>query len=328
MSKREQNNLFLSLDTLVPVCHPYRKLDHLLPFDKISEPYHSLYSFKGRKEKGVEFALRALVLQFLEDLSDREMERFLQENLAGKWFCDLGFGEKAPDHSYFGEFRQRLGTTGLMNIFSQVRASLREMGLIKEVFTFVDASQLVSKITNWDDRDKAIKQGLLQFNNKTASKVAVDKQARFGSKGKDTKKYWYGYKEHASVDMQSGLINKIAATPADVTDAKGLQHICPQGGAVYGDKGYCVNPAKTTLKRKSCHNATIKKNNMSSKNRQKDRWLSSIRSPYERVFAHRNKKVRYRGLKKVQFQVGIRALVFNLKRLMVLGVERIALLPA
>lgn len=326
MSKREQSNLFLTLDGLVPESHPYRKLERLLPFDQISQPYHSLYSFKGRKEKGVEFALRALVLQFHEDLSDREMERFLQENLSGKWFCDLGLGEKAPDHSYFGEFRKRLGTKRLMDIFSQVRSSLREMGLIKEVFTFVDASHLVSKLTTWDDRDKAIKQGLLQFNNKTAGKVAADKQACFGSKG--PKKYWYGYKEHASVDMQSGLINKIAATSAEVTDAQGLQHICPQGGAVYGDKGYCVNPAKMTLKRKDCHNATIKKANMKDKNRQKDRWLSSIRSPYERVFAHRNRKVRYRGLKKVQFQVGIRALVFNLKRLMVLGVERIALLPA
>ena len=62
---------------------------------------------------------------------------------------------------------------------------------------------------------------------------------------------------------------------------------------------------------------------MKDKNRQKDRWLSSIRSPYERVFAHCNKKVRYRGLKKVQFQVGIRGLVFNLKRLMALGIEHI-----
>jgi transposase, IS5 family len=326
MGKRQQSSIFFALDELIPVDHPYRKLDQLLSFSEISKPYYSLYSMNGRKEKGVEFGLRALVLQFIEDLSDREMERFLQENLAGKWFCELGIGEKSPDHSYFGDFRKRLGTERLMNIFSHVRGSLREMGLIKEIFTFVDASQLVSKLTTWDDRDKAIKLGLEKFNNKTAGKVATDKQARFGCKGQN--KYWYGYKEHASVDMQSGLINKIAATSADVTDAQGLQHVCPKDGAVYGDKGYCVNPAKITLKRKGCHDATIKKANMKDKNRHKDRWLSSIRSPYERVFAHRNKQVRYRGLKKVQFQVGIRALVFNLKRLMALGIERIALLPA
>lgn len=323
MKKREQGNLFLTLDALVPLHHPYRKLDQLLPFYKLSLAYQGLYSSKGRKEKGFEFAIRALIIQFMEDLSDREMERYLQENLTCKWFCDMNLGEEAPDHSYFGDFRKRLGTERLMDIFSQVRNSLQGMGLIREIFTFVDASQLISKLTTWDDRDRAIKQGLEQFNNETAGKVATDKQARFGCKGKNT--YWFGYKEHVSVDMQSGLINKVAATSAGVTDAHGFQHVCPKGGAVYADKGYGLNPVKITLKRKGCHDGTIKKNNMKEKNRDKDRWLSAIRAPYERVFAHRNKKVRYRGLVKVQFQVGIRALVFNLKRLMTLGVDRITL---
>ena len=52
---------------------------------------------------------------------------------------------------------------------------------------------------------------------------------------------------------------------------------------------------------------------MKGKDRRKDGWLSAMRSPCERVFAHRNKRVRYRGLEKVQFQVGIRALVFNFR---------------
>ena len=210
-----------------------------------------------------------------------------------------------------------------MDIFSQVRNSLREMGLIREIFTFVDASQLISKLTTWDDRDRAIKQGLEQFNNETAGKVAADKQARFGCKGKNT--YWFGYKEHISVDRQSGLINKVAATSAEVTDAQGFRHVCPDGGAVYGDKEYGLNPVKATLRQKGGHDATIKKNNMKEKNHHKDRWLSAIRAPYERVFAHRNKKVRYRGLVKVQFQVGVRALVFNLKRLMTWGINQITL---
>ena len=326
MSKRHQQNLFLSLDNLIPEDHPYRHLDQVISFAKLSAPYASLYSAKGRKEKGVEFGLRALVLQFIEDLSDREMERYLQENMAGKWFCDLALGEKSPDHSYFGDFRKRLGTTGLMAIFSQVRESLKGMGLIREVFTFVDASQLVSKLTTWDDRDKAIKAGLEKFNNETAPKVAADNQARFGCKGNH--KYWFGYKEHVSVDRQSGLINKAAVTSAEVSDAEGLSHVCPRGGAVFGDKGYCIRPAQEILKRRGCHDATIKKNNMKGKDRRKDGWLSAMRSPYERVFAHRNRRVRYRGLAKVPFQVGIRALVFNLKRVMTLGIQEIDLLPA
>ena len=49
------------------------------------------------------------------------------------------------------------------------------MGLIRDVFMFLDASHLISKLTTWDDRDKAIKAGLGKFNNETASQVAVDK---------------------------------------------------------------------------------------------------------------------------------------------------------
>jgi len=326
MGHRDQSNFLVSLEDLVPKNHPYRQLDQLISFAHLSNRYTDLYSHRGRKERGVEFGLRALVLQFIEDLSDREMERFLQENNSGKWFCDLSLGEKSPDHSYFGDFRKRLGTERLMEVFSRVRDGLKAMGLIREVFTFVDASQLVSKLTTWDDRDKAIKAGLEKFNNDTAPQVATDSQARFGCKGNS--KFWYGYKEHVSVDMQSGLINKVAATSAEVTDAEGLSHVCPNGGAVFGDKGYCVNPAKRTLKVKDCHDATIKKNNMEGKSRRKDRWLSAMRSPYERVFAHRNRRVRYRGLAKVQFQVGIRALVFNLKRVMALGIQKVDLLPA
>ncbi len=326
LSKRHQSQLFLTLDSLVSSEHPYRKLDELLCFGALSKPFSKIYATRGPKGRGVEFGLRALVLQFMEDLSDREMERYLSENLAAKWFCDSGLEQSTPDHSYFGDFRSRIGTRGMMNLFDRVRSGLVSMGLVREVFTFVDASQLVSKLTTWDDRDKAIKMGLEEFNNKTVDKVAADKQARFGCKGNS--KYWYGYKEHASVDMQSGLINKIAATSAEVTDASGLKHVCPKSGAVYADKGYCVSPAKTTLRRNGCHDATIKKNNMHGKNRDKDRWISKIRSPYERVFAHRNKRVRYKGLAKVQFQVGIRGLCFNLKRLMALGVERVELVPA
>ena len=104
MSKRHQYNLFLSLDSLVPDKHPYRHLDQVISFSKLSAPYQRLYSVKGRKAKGVEFGLCALVLQFMEDVSDREMARYLQENTAGKWCCNLALGEKSPDHSYFGDF--------------------------------------------------------------------------------------------------------------------------------------------------------------------------------------------------------------------------------
>lgn len=281
MSSRDQSEFMFCLDDLVASDHPCRRFDTLVDFTNLCAPFEAIYSSRGRKELGLERTFRMLVLQFVEDVSDREMEPLLRENNAAKWFCQFGLAEKTPDHSFFGDFRKRLGTKRLMDIFNRLRASLKAHGLVREVFTFVDASHLISKLSTWSDRDKAIAKGLETFNNLTASKVAADKQARFGNKGKD--KYWYGYKEHTNVDMQSGLINKVAATPGDVTDAQGLKHICPDQGAVFGDKGYCIKPARDAIKRKGCHNATIKKVNMTGKNRDKDHWLSQIHAVLVRL---------------------------------------------
>jgi len=58
---------------------------------------------------------------------------------------------------------------------------------------------------------------------------------------------------------------------------------------------------------------------MREKNRDLDRWISSIRAPYERVFAMQRKRVRYCGIVKNQFAAFMEALCFNLRRLTVLA---------
>ena len=70
-------------------------------------------------------------------------------------------------------------------------------------------------------------------------------QSRIGCKGKN--KFWYGYKKSVSVDMQSGLINKVSLTPANVTDAKAMKYVLPSNGAVYADKGYATKQANKAV---------------------------------------------------------------------------------
>ena len=154
-------------------------------------------------------------------------------------------------------------------------------------------------------------------------KIANDKEARIGCKGKN--KYWYGFKKHVSVDMQSGLINKVAITPANISDDKGLKHVCPNEGAIYADKAYCSKSAKRITMKKGCHLAAIKKNNMKKKNNDLDCWYSRIRSPYERVFSKQNKRVRYLGIEKNQFSAFMEAICFNLKRIAALNVGNLCL---
>lgn len=262
-------------------------------------------------------------MQFLEDLSDRELARYLAENNAAKWFCGFALTEITPEYTLFSKVRSRIGTELLAQLFNQLREQLKVQGYMNEVFSFIDASQLISKATLWQERDRAIKEKYEKLNNEVLPKVAHDPEARIGCKGKE--RYWYGYKRHLSVDMQSSLINKVAVTAANVPDARAVKHVCPSQGAVYADKAYATRHAQQAAARKGCFLRAIKKNNMKGKNRDLDRWISSIRAPYERVFAMQRKRVRYCGIVKNQFAAFMEALCFNLKRLTVLAPPGIVL---
>jgi IS5 family transposase len=306
----------INLEDLVPLTHTYRQFKARWSFNFVKKQMKKIEKRNPHKGDGLFRLFKCLLLQFMEDLSDRALERFIQENNAAKWFCDFGLAEITPDHTVFCMARKRIGTKLLSKIFADLRAQLQAAGLMSAVFSFVDATHLITKATLWKERDKAIKAKYERLNNKILPKVAHDKQARIGCKGND--KFWYGWKQHTSVEMQSGLINKVAITPANLTDAQGLKHVCPSQGAIYADKGYCTQPAKQAAAKNQCHLAAIKKNNMNEKNRDLDRWYSKIRSPYESVFSKRNKRVRYLGVAKNQFAAFMQAICFNLKRLTVL----------
>lgn len=305
------------LEDLVSSSHIYRKFLNLWNLDLVRLELEKLEAESDHKGYGIYRIFLCLLLQFLEDLSDRELERFVAESNAARWFCQFSLVDKTPDHSVFGRVRSRIGTSKLSKIFSLLRDQLKSQGYMSEVFTFVDATHLISKVGLWKERDKAIELKLESLNNKTLEKVAFDKDAKFGAKSKD--KIWFGYKQHTSVDMQSGMINKVAITSANVIDSKGFKHVAPNSGAAYADKGYCDKNANKAALAKGVHLCAIKKNNMKGKNRDLDRYYAAIRAPFEHVFSKQNKRVRYRGIAKNQFSAFMQAITFNFKRLVVLN---------
>ena len=304
----------ISLENLVPENHVYRKIKELVNFSKMLKNLKDIEKEEGAKGYGIDRLFFCLLLQFMEDLSDREMERFIQENTSAKWFCGFGLIEKTPKYSLFCRVRARIGCNRISKIFEEVRRQLKARGYMNEVFTVVDATALISKFNLWEERDKSIKEGYDKLNNANISKYSADKDAKIGAKS--TNKFWYGFKKHASIDTQSGMINKVAVTPANITDAEGMKHVCPKSGMIIADKGYVG--AINTIHRKGAHPAVILRNNMKNKNVDKDRWLTGIRSPYERMFSKQTKHVRYRGIAKNQFPEFMYAMSFNFKRLLVL----------
>jgi transposase, IS5 family len=305
------------LEKIVRLDHELRKIARVVDFGKIARKYVELTTELGRKGYGLEIGIKTVFLQFYYDLSDRELENRLRDDLGLRWFCNLPLDVSTPDHTFFCRIRFVLGPKRVGQIFKNILHKAQEQRLVRRVFCFVDSSAVKSKETTWAERDKALAEGEKALNNQNIEKYSADHDARFGCKGKD--KFWYGYKRHVSVDMGSGLITKAAATPANVSDAEGLGLVCPNNSMVVADKAYCTKTAQNTLESRGCYSGAILKNNMLEKDFDKDRWLSRIRAPFENVFSKLETRARYRGLAKMQLQIFLEAIVFNVKRLVTIG---------
>ena len=307
---------FVNLEDLVGKDHVYRKFMLVLNFDEIYEILRLKKKNNPNEGYGIERLFSCLLLQYLEDLSDRELERYLQENNAAKWFAGFSLTEKVPDHTVFTQFRTRIGIETVTQIFEIIRKQLKSRGFMNEVFSFVDASHLISKANLWKERDEAIRKKYETLNNENVSKFASDPDVRFGTKGGN--KHWIGYKRHVSADCQSGLINKTEVSLANLPDCKGLSLVCPNSGATYADKGYYGENIAEEAAKHGTELKAIKQNPDKNKNYDLDRWISGIRAPYERIFSKLPHRTNFRGLIKNRFMNLMQCIAFNMKRLCVL----------
>jgi transposase, IS5 family len=296
--------------------HIYLRLLDLVDFASVANAFTDCFSGdKGSYGYPLESCIKMLILQQAENISDRRMERYLRYDLGAKYFCGFNLTEATPDHSYFGKLRKRIGTEKIADLFNSVTKQLEKKGIVSNVFSFIDSTAIISKVSLWEEYDKAHeKEAPSSLHNGNVFKYAVDKDARIGCKGKN--KFWFGYKRHQRVDMKSGIITKIKITPANQTDAKAGIDILPEQGMVVADKGYDTNDFHEAARSKNLHNGVIKKNNRKDKHRDKDRWISSIRMPFEGLFSKASKRTPYIGIEKVEFHQTLDALVQNFKRLM------------
>mgnify|MGYP001566802499 CR=1 FL=1 len=298
--------------TIVGSDHAFRKLNAIINFKEISNPLRECYSDLGTIGFDVEKGLKTLLIQFWENYSDRQMEQAVRENMAVRWFCGFSLTEVTPDHTYFCKLRKRLGTKRIADTFEAVNAILQSHGLFGNVFAFIDASTIITKTALWEERDQAIADGAEKLNNKNVEKYAADKDARWGAKSKHN--IWFGHKRNLAVDMRHGLIKKVAITPANVPDYQVITSVCPKQGAVFMDKLYDTKATNDAVRANGCYAATIRKNNNPIKNRDLDRFRSSLRMPFEGTFSKLSKRARYRGHAKVTMQAFLQSIAYNLKK--------------
>src|SRR3954463_11618582 len=94
----------------------------------------------GRPGYPVLVLFRALLLQSLYGLSDRELEEALADRLSFKRFVGLSLEDTAPDHTVLNRFRNQLVELGLLEkLFGELDRQLENAGLILKRGTMLDA---------------------------------------------------------------------------------------------------------------------------------------------------------------------------------------------
>ena len=303
--------------------HAYRKVLEIVDFKNLCKPLHKCYS-SNNGEKAY-------------------MERFLKENLAGKLFCGFGLLDNTPDHSYFGKLRDRFGIDKIVELHNTAVSQLKSQNVVSEVFTVLDSTSVISKLSIWRERDrilaekspprlKAIQKNIpsvdlsgnlkeatskeeIKTTNKNISNYAIDKDAKIGNKGKN--KYWYGYKRHVAVDCKSGIITNVEVTPANILDhdERVLDKILPTQGMVLTDRGYDTNKVEDKVAKRNLVSGIRKRKIRKNRDPDRDKWVTRLWSPFESVFRYADKVTLYKGLSKVKFHQVLDTFALNLKRL-------------
>lgn len=263
---------------------------------------------------------KMVFLQFLYDLSDRDIEEQCTCNLLFKSFLGLSAEELPPDHPVLCRFRQRLGAEGFQRLFSQVVEQALAQGLVSDRLHIIDATHLTAKVDLFrlkkEHRDS-------DDDDHYVDRSSPDPDARFGRK--TPKQGFPGYKSHLLPDADSELIVQVLTTPGNMPDGLVLPSLAqPQARELTGDKAYDSQANRSHLAALGVSPGLYPRRPRPGRPRKSWRERPQI----ERKFVeckqfHGLRRARYWGLAKVTVQTLMVALVVNLKRWVTLLRRRI-----
>jgi IS5 family transposase len=268
------------------------------------------YSQGGRPATRVGVLLRVMILQHLYGLSDPQAERQINDRLSFQKFLQLDTHEAVPDETTICRFRQRLIACGLHEqMLALFNTQLEARGYIVKRTTLVDATLVASS------RQRPTAEA-------AASGTAPDAAASYTRKGGHT---FYGYKAHVASDGAHQLIRAAVLTTARTYDGEVLPQITtPDTRAVYADKAYDSKANRVWLRTHGITNGILKKEahhiHLTPRDAAANRRKSQVRRHIERIFAHLKhwqgyRRVRYLGVVKNQLELTLKAVAYNLKRL-------------
>jgi len=276
-------------------------------FEKLLAPMRDEAS-PGRPGYPAMVLFRALLLQSLYGLSERELEDALLDRLSFRRFCGLSLEDPVPDHTVLNRFRNRLIETQLMEkLFGELDHQLEKAGMILKRGTMLDATLIESVYDPYGPDGRS-----------------ADPDARVTRRqGKPGR--FFGYKAHMGVDEGSGLIRSVITTPANVNDTVPADALIRGDEAVvWADAAYDTHARRARLKAQGVKPRIVRRANkhhpqLPPRLKRYNRLIARRRAAVETTFATlkcrmKLNAIRYIGLAKATAQITMAAIAFNLRR--------------
>lgn len=262
----------------------------------------------GRPGYPVLVLFRAVLLQSLYGLSERELEEALGDRLSFKRFVGLSLEDTTPDHTVLNRFRNQLVEQGLLEkLFGELDRQLENAGVILKRGTMLDAT-LIQAVS------------VPPKENRPSN----DPDARFARRqGKSGSTF--GYKAHVGVDEGSGLIRTVLTTPANVNDTTPADDLIRGDEAVvWADAAYDTHARRARLKAEGKKPRIARRPNrhhpeLPPRLKRYNRLIARRRATVETTFATLKRRmrltcIRYVGLIKATGQVLLASIAFNMRR--------------
>lgn len=309
--------------------HVLMRLNKLIDWSFVEEETADCYSDKGQHAYHPSVLFKLLVIQTLENLSERSVCEQTDVNILYRYFVGLGLTDDVPHWTELGKFKQRIGEASFERLFYRVLDEAERLGIEISDKRNADATDIQANV----DISRCAQDKKNTKDHSWISRNTSDPDAGFGRKGNDPgSKRWYGYKSHTNNDATTELVTAVETTDASVSDgemlptlvdkereARGEDVIRKQGG----DKGYVGNTEE--LQKRTILDYIIPRDNMLQERKRKERnthylHLRHERPKVERKYAegkrwHHLGKARYMGRWKVHLQALFIYLVMNLKRI-------------
>jgi len=262
----------------------------------------------GRPGYPVMVLFRALLLQSLYGLSERELEDALNDRLSFRRFAGLSLEDAVPDHTVLNRFRNQLIEDKLIEkLFAELDRQLENAGLILKRGTMLDAT-LIETVSAPPSPDKP----------------SHDPDARI-TRRQGKSGFTFGYKAHVGVDEGSGLIRAVITTPANVNDTIPADDLIRGDERnVWADAAYDTHARRARLKAEGRKPRIARRPNkhhpeLPPRLKRYNKLIARRRSAVETTFATLKCRmklnlIRYVGLAKASAQILMGAIAFNMRR--------------